>query len=366
MTIETRSTLAQSLDAGYTLPASWYTDSSYYDREKSVVFRRSWQYVGLTEDVPGHGDFRTMTLGDVPIVVVRDADGSLRGFVNVCRHRGSTLVLEEQGCKKSIQCHYHAWTYGLNGRLLAAPGSRSEPDFDPSQFSLVPIAVDTWGPLIFVNPDVDAAPLADTLGDLPRQVAEIGLDMNRIRLRQRDTYDIKANWKVVVDNYLECYHCPVAHPGFTDLIDLDQYVIREYDLFSTQTGPPTDKAKMGDAAGLYTIGEGVEDGFYVYLWPNFMLNIYPGPGNVSLNLILPTATGETRAVYEYCFVDEVADSEVADFITFIDQVQREDIVLCESVQRGLRSGYIDQGKLMLSREAALRHFQRLVYRFLEG
>jgi choline monooxygenase len=366
MTIDTRPGLAQSLDAGYTLPASWYTDPSVYEREKNLIFRRCWQYIGLTEDVPHHGDFRTMTLGDVPIVVVRDSDGLLRGFVNVCRHRGSTLVLEEHGCKKSIQCHYHAWTYGLDGTLRAAPGSKAEPGFDPSEFSLVPIAVDTWGPFIFANADVHAAPLAETLGDLPRQVAETGLDLNRIHLRRRDTYDITSNWKVVVDNYLECYHCPVAHPGFTDLIDLDQYVIREYDLYSTQAGPPTDKAKMGDATGLYTIGDGVKDGFYAYLWPNFMLNIYPGPGNVSLNLILPTATGETRAIYEYCFVDEVAEPEFRDFITFIDQVQREDIVLCESVQRGLRSGYIDQGKLMLSREMALRHFQKLVYRFLEG
>jgi phenylpropionate dioxygenase-like ring-hydroxylating dioxygenase large terminal subunit len=364
MTIDTHPTLAQSLDRGYTLPASWYTDPSFYDRENDAIFRRCWQYVGLSETVQKHGDFLTASLGDVPIVIVRDADGSLRGFVNVCRHRGSTLVLEERGCKKSIQCHYHAWTYGLDGGLRTAPGSKGEPGFDPAEFSLVPIAVDTWGPLIFVNPDIGARPLMETLGDLPRQVAETGLDLNCIRLRRRDVYDIKSNWKIVVDNYLECYHCPVAHPGFTDLIDLDKYVITEYDLFSTQTGPPTDKARMGDAAGLYTIGEGVEDGFYVFLWPNFMLNIYPGPGNVSLNLIQPTEVGGTRAIYEYCFVDEVSDDEVKDFITFIDQVQREDIVLCESVHRGMRSGYFDQGKLFLSRELALQHFQKLVYRFL--
>lgn len=363
MTTETRDDLASSLDAGYTLPASWYTDAAVFEREKARIFGRCWQYLGLQDDLPAHGDFLTTTLGDVPIVVVRDADGRLRGFVNVCRHRGSTLVLEDRGCKKSIQCHYHAWTYGLDGRLRAAPGSKAEPDFDASAFSLVPIAVDTWGPFIFVNPEVEATPLQETLGDLPQQVAELGLDLNRLRLRRRDTYDIAANWKVVVDNYLECYHCPVAHPGFTDLIDLDNYTIREYDLFSTQTGPPTDRARMGEATGLYAIGEGVERGFYVYLWPNFMLNIYPGPGNVSLNLILPVDVGLTRAVYEYCFVEEVGEREVDDFIQFIDQVQREDIVLCESVQRGLRSGYFHQGKLMLSREGALRHFQKIVERF---
>jgi choline monooxygenase len=365
MTVEIGSRLAQSLEHGYTLPASWYTDSVFTERERDRIFRHCWQYVGLTETLSKHGDFFTSALGEVPVVIVRDADGSLRGYVNVCRHRGSTLVLEECGSKKSIQCHYHAWTYGLDGSLLAAPGSKLEPDFNFEEFSLVPIRVDAWGPFIFVNPDPDAAPLSETLGELPRMVAETGLDLDRIRLRRRDTYDIAANWKVVVDNYLECYHCPVAHPGFSDLIDLDQYTIHEYDLFSTQTGPLTDKARHGDRNGLYQVGAGVEDGFYVFLWPNFMLNIYPGPGNVSLNLILPHGTGQTRAVYEYCFVDEVSDREVEEFITFIDQVQREDIVLCESVQRGLASGYFEQGKLMLARESALRHFQKLVYRHLE-
>jgi choline monooxygenase len=227
------------------------------------------------------------------------------------------------------------------------------------------VQVDTWGPFVFVNPDLQAGPLRETLGTLPALVDATGIDLNAIRCRKRDTYDIDANWKVVVDNYLECYHCPVAHPAFSDLIDLDQYVVTEYDLFSTQAGPVKESAVRGRDT-LYSIGPGVEDGFYAYLWPNFMLNIYPGPGNVSLNLILPTGTGSTRAVYEYCFVDAVGEDEVRDFTAFIDQVQREDIVLCESVQRGLRSGFFDQGQLMLSRERALQHFQKLVFRYMQG
>lgn len=364
MSIDVRPGLSDSLAQGYTLPASWYSQPDYLVREKDRIFAHTWQYAGLTEQVRAHGDFFTYSAGDVPVVVVRDASGDLRAFINVCRHRGSTLVLEERGCRKSIQCHYHAWTYGLDGRLRAAPGEHGEADFDRNDYSLLPIQVDTWGPFVFINPDPSAPPLRDFLGELPELVRRTGLDLDAIRLRRRDVYDIKANWKVVVDNYLECYHCPTAHPGFTDLIDLDQYVIREYDTFSTQSGPATEKARAGGKSGLYAIGEGVKDGFYVFLWPNFMVNIYPGPGNVSLNLILPAATGETRAVYEYCFVDAVGDREVEDFCAFIDQVQREDIVLCESVQRGLRSGYFDQGRLMLSRESALRHFQRMVHRAL--
>jgi choline monooxygenase len=180
-----------------------------------------------------------------------------------------------------------------------------------------------------------------------------------VKRRVRRVYDISANWKVVIDNYLECYHCPVAHPGFTQLIDLADYRFTEYEFFSTQGGP----LRKSDTDPLYNTSGEVQDGFYAYLWPNFTLNIYPGKGNLSLNLFLPLAVDRTRAIFEYCFVDEVGKDEEEDFVRFIEQVQIEDIALCESVQRGLATGYYDQGKLMLRQESSLRHFQKLVYRF---
>jgi choline monooxygenase len=355
--------LLDSLERGYTLPAEWYTRPEFYTREQERIFRRCWQYVGLAEQLAQPGDFFTGRAGDVPILVVRDSAGQLRAFVNVCRHRGSQLMPEACGNGKTLQCRYHAWTYNLDGSLRAAPGSKDELGFDPAEFPLLPVQVETWGPFIFVNPDTQAPPLAETLSELPRLTEATGLDLGAIRRRVRREYAIAANWKVVMDNYLECYHCPVAHKGFSDLIDLNDYQVREYAYFSTQAGPATTAAKEG-RAGLYTIGEGVQAGFYVFLWPNFTLNIYPGPGNVSLNLILPVDVDHTLAVYEYCFVDAVSEAEERDFVRFIDQVQEEDVVLCESVQRGLRSGYFGQGRLLLSREATLRHFQKLVYRFL--
>ncbi len=360
---EADAALGESIERGYTLPAEWYTSQAIFDLEHDRIFRHSWQYAGMTEQISAPGDFFTYFAGRVPILVLRDKTNDLRAFVNVCRHRGSQLVLEPCGTKQSIQCHYHAWTYNLDGSLRAAPGSKGEPGFCPEEFPLLPVQIDTWGPFIFINPDRDAAPLSEVLGDLPAMVAATGIDLDALRCRHRDEYDIAANWKVVNDNYLECYHCPVAHPGFSDLIDLNNYTVAEYEYFSVQTGAVRESAKAGKE-GLYQIQAGVEDGFYAFLWPNFTLNIYPGPGNVSLNLILPIAPGRTRAVYEYCFVDQVGDTETKDFIRFIDQVQKEDIVLCESVQRGLSSGYFGQGKLLLSRESALRHFQRLVYRNL--
>ncbi len=356
--------LYASLEEGKTLPGAWYTDPKVFKREQKRIFRRTWQYVGLTEQVARPGDFFTSRIDTVPLVIARDEAGQLRGFVNVCRHRGSQLVPDGCGNRKTLQCLYHAWTYNLDGSLRAAPGSKDEPGFNKEELGLLPVQIDTWGPFIFVNLDPQAPPIQDVLSELPQLVEAAGLPLNAIKRRVSRTYDIKANWKVVVDNYLECYHCPVAHPSFTDLIDLDNYRVTEYDYFSAQTGPVRDSAKDGKADNLYAIGAGVQDGFYAFLWPNFMLNIYPGPGNVSLNLIIPIDPQRTFAIYEYCFVDAVGEEEERDFVKFIDQVQQEDIVLCESVQRGLRSGFFDQGRLMLSRENGLRHFQKLVYRFI--
>ena len=353
--------LAKSLRSGSTLPAEWYVDSRFLALERQAIFRRTWQYAGLIEDLSEPGDFLTCTAGSVPIVVVCDVDGAIRGYVNVCRNRGSELVQEERGNRKSIQCHYHAWTYGLDGSLRAAPGERLESGFDRSCFSLLSVRVDMWGPFVFVNLDESAALLSDVLAELPELLDATGLRLGDLKRRISVTYDIAANWKVVVDNYLECYHCPVAHPGFSALIDLDTYRVEEYQYFSVQTGAARERTSKRP---LYDSRGEVEDGFYAYFWPNFTINVYPGPGNVSLNLFQPIDVSHTRAVFEYCFVDEVGDEAVEEFVRFVDQVQREDTVLCESVQRGLESGCIDQGKLMLSRESALRHFQLLVHQAL--
>jgi choline monooxygenase len=362
--IERYPDLAASLARGHTLPAPWYTDEALFALEKDRIFGRSWQYAGLCEEVEEPGRFITTRMGDVPVLVLRDMAGKLRAFVNVCRHRGSELILEPAGCRKSLQCHYHAWTYNLDGTLRAAPGSRDEPHFDGADLSLLPLPIDTWGPFIFVNPDPHAQPLQAVLGRLPEFVAATGLRLGALRRRVVKTYEIAANWKVVVDNYLECYHCPVAHPSFSALIDVNDYSVQTYEWFSVQTGARKESAdRRGPQYG--STGE-VEDGFYAYLWPNFTINIYPGPGNMSLNFFQPLAVDRTRATFEYCFVDEVSDESVAQFDGFIDQVQREDTVLCESVQRGLSSGRVDQGRLMLNRENGLQHFQRLVYEVLAG
>ena len=179
------------------------------------------------------------TSAGVPIVVVRDEDGGLRAFLNVCRHRGS-LVCEGEGKRASLQCPYHAWTYGLDGSLRAAPRSDRVPGFEKEALGLVAVPVDAWGPFVFVNPDPDAEPLAETLGELPALVAASGVDLDSLRFLKRASGDeYAANWKVCSENYLECYHCQVAHPDFSKVVDVsvDAYILEESRTFSTQYGP---------------------------------------------------------------------------------------------------------------------------------
>ena len=171
------------------------------------------------------------------------------------------------------------------------------------------------------------------------------MPLESLRPRRSASYEIEANWKLVVDNYLECYHCPVAHPGFSKAFDVNDYTLSEHPTFSVQRT----RARNEDGAGVYA-----------YLWPNFTLNVYPGPGNLSVNLFVPIAADRTLALYEYFLADEVGEDEADEFVAFVDQVQREDTELCESVQRGLRSGRLERGLLVPGREDGLRHFQRLV------
>ena len=358
--------VTQGLEQGYTLPASWYESPEIYRLEQERIFRRTWQYAGHASRVAEPGDYFTSRAGDVPIVVVRDNDGSVNAFVNICRHRW-TEVVQGSGRRQTLQCPYHAWTYGLDGCLRAAPRSESESRFDRREYGLLPVKVDTWGPLIFVNPDVDAPPLADILGELPDLAAASGLDFDSLRLYRLDEYEMEANWKVVVENFLECYHCPVAHPSFSDLIDVDpeSYRLIAGEWFSSQIAPvrPSALAGNGRPRPYDPSGEITESHFHL-LWPNFTLNVVPGPPNMLTLVFLPAGPERTRAVIEQFFAEGVDEKRIEEMIAFGNLVGQEDQELVESIQRALRSGMIERGRLLLSSEHLIQHFQKLVDRAL--
>ena len=345
--------IAGAIERGDTLPARWYVDAEVFQAEKERIFHRSWQYVGHTGQVSSVGDFFTTQLGDMPVVILRGADGEIRAFANVCRHRGSEVVLECAGNRKTLQCHYHGWTYNLDGTLRNAPRENEQREFAKERLGLAPFAVETWGPLIFVNPSPAATPLREVIGELPQIFERVGIDFAQMRMLRRDVYEIAANWKIVVENFNECYHCPIAHPKFSEVIDTNDYRVEtDHEYFSTYYGPIVGSP-----------GNGVN---YATLWPNILFSLYGNPPNLQAISVIPIDAGHSRQVVDYFFAGNASETEIRSDVEFSDLVTREDIVLCESVQRGLRSGAIEHGNLMLSRERGIQHFQKLVYRFLSG
>ena len=355
-----------TLADGRTLPFEWYSDPAVLRLEQERIFRRSWQYAARADQVAEPGSFCTADAGDVPIVLVRDKEGELRAFVNVCRHRGS-LVCEGEGRRETLQCPYHAWTYDLDGSLRSAPRSDREADFDKESLGLRPALVDTWGPFVFVNPDTDAAPLAETLGELPELVAASGLDLDGLRFLERSSSEYEANWKVCCENFLECYHCQIAHPGFSKVVDVsvDAYVLEESRLFSTQYGPVRNAWR--DARK--SIPNGSEDfdprgpikrGQFHFVWPNLTINIMPGHPNLSIGPIVPAGPEQTSRFLDYFVGPDVDEDWIRDMREFDAQVGAEDTVLVERVQKGVRGAGLEQGRLMQESERLIAHFQGLL------
>jgi phenylpropionate dioxygenase-like ring-hydroxylating dioxygenase large terminal subunit len=334
------------------LPWSWYSDPQALPREQERIFRHAWQYAGPAEHVAGPGDFFACRVGEIPVVVVRGHDERLRAFLNVCRHRGSVLV-EGSGSRETLQCHYHAWTYDLDGRLRAAPRSKREPGFDAGGIRLLELRVETWGPLVFVNPSAEAPGLDETLGPVSEHVAAAGIELDALRFRRRSEFELECNWKIAVENYLECYHCPTAHPGFSAVVDVtpDAYRLETYERGSSQFGPLRPDRERGE----------VSEGQFHWLWPATKLYVLPGPQNLAAGPLTPRGPERTVGSLDYFFREDGADRlELEGLLAFDDQVGREDRVLVEAVQEGMHSGLLEEGRLMPESERLLAHFQRLV------
>jgi len=333
-----------------TLPFAWYGDEEILRRERQLIFARSWQYAGRAEQVAEPGSFVTTDAGGIPLLVTRDRAGELRAFLNVCRHRGAILT-EGCGTRETIQCHYHAWTYGLDGSLRAAPRADREPGFEAGSLSLLAASVGVWGPFLFANPDPEAGPLEEWLGDLPAILAR-DLDLGSLAFHSRVEFGSNANWKVVTENFLECYHCPTAHPDFSAVVDVhpERYVLEPHPTFSSQHC----ESRAGGERGQFHL-----------LYPNTGINVFPGPANLSIGPIVPTAPGRTARYLDYFFAPGADERWIADFFAFDDQVGREDTALVESVQRGMSAGMLQEGRLLLNAEPLIAAFQRWVTEHLE-
>jgi choline monooxygenase len=349
-------------ERSYTLPADYYIDPAIYDREKEEIFFKSWNYAGHLSQLVEPGSYITTMVADQNIAIIRGHDGQLRAFYNVCSHRAHELL---KGCGKAniVTCPYHAWTYHLDGRLRSAIGQKKVDGFAAEEFDLKPVKLEEYAGFVFINLDQNASSLKDLAGNLAQEISSYNDNISALKFAHRLTYDIKANWKTVVDNFLECYHCSAAHPAFVDLVDIANYKTRTHERYSSHISP---QGRADNAA--YALPEGVEGNFAAWwLWPNVTFNIFPGCSNIAVLHIMPAGPETVREHFDLFFAEGTAEETKQSAIRYLDNVlQPEDIGLVESVQRGLHSRGYNQGRFMVDKERSynsehgLHHFNSLV------
>ena len=341
----------QALDHATALPAAFYADPAMAAIDRRAIFDRAWHLIAHVSQLRSAGDHVVIDLAGLPVIAVRGADGAIRVMHNVCRHRAGPIAACDGLAAKSLRCRYHGWTYTLEGVLRSAPEMGGAPDFDPASIRLPQLAVRIWQGMVFAAIDADLAPPFDDF------VAGIDARIGPHRALEgyghhhRVGYDIACNWKVYIDNYLEGYHVPHVHPGLNKLLDYRSYVTETAPWYSHQWSP------LESADDLYGNG----DALYYWLWPNTMLNILPG--RLQTNRVIPKGVDRCRVEFDFYFtIDDSAAGRArreAD-LAFSDEVQAEDLTICEDVQRGLASGSYRPGRLNPLRENALHHFQELL------
>jgi phenylpropionate dioxygenase-like ring-hydroxylating dioxygenase large terminal subunit len=352
------------LAAARTIPATWYSDPEVFELERRAVFNASWQVVGRTEQVSDPGQFVTAEIAGTPVVAVRNDAGELGAFINVCRHRAARVATEPAGTESRLRCRYHGWTYDLRGQLRGTPEFDGVANFRREDNGLVPLAVDVWGPTVWARIAQGDQSLSEFLTPLPEQMAPLGLE--QLKWAERREYDLACNWKVYVDNFLDGgYHVNTIHPGLAGALDYSQYRTEIAGNTSVQISP----LKPPDAIRDPAVGKVRTGGMAYYWWvfPNFMVNVYGGI--MDTNLVLPLGPDRCRVIFDFYFrVTEgpAARQFIADSIAVAEQVQQEDMAICEDVQRGLASGAFETGRFSVRREAAGHHFHVLLARRLQS
>ncbi|MGB2840039.1 MAG: SRPBCC family protein [Actinomycetes bacterium] len=348
--------------ASLSLHADAYTEPVWFDLEQRAIFGSTWQWLCHVEKLREPGSYVSDTIAGMPIVAVRDGAGELRAFYNVCKHRAHEL-LAESGTTNSIVCPYHAWTYDLTGQLSSARKTKHVVGFDKSEVCLDQVQVTEFCGFVYVNLDPDAAPLAAQAGDLGAEIEERAPDVSDLTFAHRLTYDIEANWKAVIDNFLECYHCHIAHKDFVSLVDMSTYQVTTHGIYSSHM------AEAGKSANsAYDVSEATTTEHAVWwLWPNTCLMRYPGRANFMVWRMIPVAPNRTREIFDFFLETDEPNAAELESIRYIDEVlQKEDISLVESVQRGMQTPAFTQGRIVYDpqgsglSEHAVHHFHGLV------
>ncbi len=366
-----------------TLIPDAYRDPAFASVERDRVCRRSWVCVGYTSQISAPGDIMTTDVAGEPVMIVRDGNGQLQAFYNVCRHRGCALVDAEHTHCQVIRCPYHSWGYALDGRLIGAPyfhgldvpddvcktfdtAAAEQAGFRREDFSLLPVNVATWGCFIFVNLDRNARPLTEWLGDLPTRYLRHPLA--DLKLYKRLRYDIAANWKLVAENFIEYYHLPWVHPELCKISAVDNH--HRYQGPGMYTGmctsplsvdPDTVRFDMPIPPDLNDVE--AHSAYFVLLFPNLALWIFPN--HVVTLLYRPSGATTTQECMDMLLHPEALahadlDAQCRPVLDFYGMVNKQDIAIVERVQRGLKASAYPGGRMCFRFEEPVHRFQNML------
>ncbi|MEU7411563.1 aromatic ring-hydroxylating dioxygenase subunit alpha [Streptomyces sp. NPDC042638] len=345
-----------------TLPGRYYTDPEVFRQEQEKLFESLWCCAVRSADLDRPGAFRTVQVGRENVIVTRTRTGELRAFLNVCRHRGARLCTEEAGeVRRSLQCPYHAWTYDLDGKLIAAPNLIKMPDIDRVEYGLIKVALREWlgyawvcladEPPSFEDTVMHAA--VERLGDAAA-IAHYGTE--RLALGRRVTYDVKANWKLIVENFMECYHCATIHPELTEVLPefADGYAAQYYVGHGAEFGEGIEGFTVDGSAGfarLPDVTAGQDRRYYaITVKPAVFVNLVPD--HVILHRMFPLAEDRTLVECDWLYAPEVVASgaDVSKSVELFHRVNVQDFEACERTQPAMSSRAYRGGGVLVPNE----------------
>ena len=351
-----------------TLPGDWYTDEDLFTREQKSIFESMWFCAARSADLATPGAFRTVQVGRESVLLSRARDRTIRAFFNVCRHRGARLCTEESGTvSRAFRCMYHAWTYDLDGRLIAAPNLTKMPDVDRAEYGLVDIQVREWLGYVWVcladePPSFEEGVIGPVTGRLGDGEAIEHYDVANLTVGRRIVYDVKANWKLIVENFQECYHCATIHPELVEVLPefVDGYAAQYYVGHGAEFGEEIQGFTVDGSPGLDRIPTVTEEQdrryFAITVLPQVFINLLPD--HVVLHRMYPLAVDRTIVECDWLVLPGALASgrDLGPTVELFDRVNRQDFDACERCQPAMSSRVYRRGGVLVPTEHHLGIF----------
>jgi len=352
-------------EKSFTLPSDWYISPEVFRDEHEAIFYRNWIYQGHRSDLPNPGDYMVGQVADQGIFIIRDAENKIHAFYNVCSHRAHPLLSGHGNCRL-IVCPYHQWSYECSGKFRGARGRDALKEWIPDNANLKEIRLEELGGFLFVNLDPTAQPLIEQAGTFLKNMYENCPTLDKFVRAERYEVEIAANWKTVIDNNHECYHCQSNHKTLMELVDYDNKAVWSDDGITFTHS--VEKKKLDNGAYALKPEEIQQEALFGFIWPTVIPLMYPGSPSIAVFTIIPTGPETCRERWDFYLTHPEPNDQERRFIDYIKNVLvPEDVGLCEQVQKGLHSRGYRQGRFVVNREHSefsehhVHFFQKFVF-----